>query len=122
MCLQVTDSEFKGMHAPASGFDLSFDAGHVDDSKFYDFNQGAGPLDEELGTTTGFASAHRGEEAAREAALCDAARCVSRSVCASLSGGLSLSLSLSLSLLCLRPHQVATQVSVLRLPFDHRSL
>ena len=77
----VTDSDFKGMHDAVttqpnphrsfipgrvhltdcrcdqsagqhSGFDMSFDSGHVDDSKFYDFNQGAANLDDELGTVS----------------------------------------------------------------------
>jgi hypothetical protein len=68
----VSDADFKGMHDGQSGFELSF-SDRIDDTKFYDFNQQN--LDDELGTTTGFASAHRGEQAAREAAaLGDAAR------------------------------------------------
>ena len=51
-----------------SDFDLSF-SGRIDDSKFYDFNQQH--LEDELGTTTGFASAHRDDQIVHEPARLD---------------------------------------------------
>lgn len=65
----MTDADFKGMHDGHSEFDLSF-SGRIDDSKFYDFN--SHHLDDEIGSTTGYASAQRNDHCAAE--LSDAAR------------------------------------------------
>jgi hypothetical protein len=62
------------MHDGHSEFDLSF-SGRIDDSKFYDFNHHH--LDDEIGTTTGFASAHRSDHNAAQ--LSDTARFVTHS-------------------------------------------
>lgn len=68
----MTDADFKGMHDGQTAFDLEF-SDRIEDSKFYDFNQHH--LNDDLSTTTGFASAHRGDQESREAAkLGDAAR------------------------------------------------